>query len=188
MNYLLEGMPHRLMIGDKAYSIDTDFRKWIKLELVFISGTQQDKLNVISDIMLNNIPIDTNGCINQMMWFYSCGVESDGKSKSLSKKVYDYEIDQSLIFTAFMQYYNINLSTAKLHWWSFKNMLFELPDECKFKKVMMYRSIRLNSKMSKEQRNFYAQMKQLYALPDKRSKEVKVNSVGAILANGMKIK
>lgn len=101
--------------------------------------------------------------------------------------MYDFEFDQFLIYTAFKQYYQIDLATTNLHWWAFRSMFLELPDECKMKKVMMYRSIKLSSNMTKEQRSFYAEMKVIYALPDGRTKEEKARSIGAVLAGGMHI-
>ena len=51
----------------------------------------------------------------------------------------------------------------------------------------MYRSVSLNSNMTKEQRQYYARMKRLYALPDERSEQMKANEYAGILAKGMRL-
>lgn len=92
-----------------------------------------------------------------------------------------------MIYTAFLSYYQIDLNSIEyLHWWKFKQLFYELPDEAKIKKVMMYRMINLSSTMSKEQRQFYADMKSIYQLHNKSEKE-KARSFGSILAGGMYI-
>lgn len=189
MNILLNGLPDHLDIDGQAYSIKTDFRDWMELEIAFSKENQEEELKAILNIFGGTFPENVEKSITALSWFYACGESRDsGKPFIKQKKVYDYQVDQALIYTAFMQYYDLDLATVNLHWWAFKNMLFELPEECKFKKVMMYRSISINSTMTKEQRSFYAEMKRLYALPDHRTKQEKANSIGAILAAGMNIK
>lgn len=190
MNLLLNKLPDCLEIDGQEYPIKTNFREWIKFEMVMMNqeSSNEDRLAVIVEI-LKTIPKDINKTIEQLVLFYQCGgAKQKSKGSINTKKVYDYEYDQFLIYTAFLQYYKIDLnSTDYMHWWTFRQMFLELPDESKIKKVMMYRTIRINQKMSKEQRQFYGEMKVLYALPDNRTEKQKAVSFGSILANGMKV-
>lgn len=192
MNLLLNKLPDCLLIDGQEYSINTNFREWIRFEMIMLdqNSSNEDKATVLATI-LKDIPQDMNKAIEQLVLFYQCGDRNrndKANGKLNSKKIYDYERDQFLIYTAFYQYYKIDLNTIDyLHWWTFRQMFFELPEESKIKKVMMYRSIRINQKMSKEQRQFYAEMKLIYALPDNRTTKEKATSFGAILANGMKV-
>lgn len=189
-NLLLDKLPDRLVIDDQEYLIKTNFRDWIKFENVMLNPQSSDieKATTIERIFID-IPQNINTAIEKLIDFYQCGgVKKRGKNAISTKRIYDYEYDQFPIYTGFLQYYKIDLNTIEyMHWWTFRQLFLELPDESKIKKIMMYRSIKIDSKMSKEQRRFYAEMKSVYALPDNRSKEQKAVSFGAILANGMKI-
>ena len=56
------------------------------------------------------------------------------------------------------------------------------------KEAMKYRSIRIDSKMSPEQRKFYVRMKQIYSLEKEVSKEKRQAQISSILFKGMNIK
>lgn len=191
MNLLLDKLPVSLTIDNHIFAIKTNFRDWIRFETVMLNveSTNQERALLLSEILID-VPSDINKAIEQLIWFYQCGKNEEGKKgKSSAKKVYDYEVDQFLIHTAFIQYYKIDLNEIEyLHWWNFRQMFLELPDDSKVKKAMMYRTVNINQKMSKEQRQFYAEMKRLYALPDHRTEKQKANSIGSILAQGMKVR
>lgn len=191
INLLLDGVPDHIIVCDQAYDIKTDFREWIQFENIMIKEKNDYiKLKKIVSLFIDEIPEDI-AFVEKILWFYRCGSnmkDSNMKSTSMSSRVYDFEYDQYLIYTAFRQYYGIDLMKENMHWWIFKQMFIELPEESKMKKVMSYRAIKLNSNMTKEQRQFYAEMKHLYALPDNRTNSEKAKCFGAILANGMHIK
>lgn len=190
MNLLLNGVPDHITVCDQAFFIKTDFRHWIRFETSMTKEKDPyKKMEIMLDLFIDEVPTDIS-FVEQLLWFYQCGVEErDHKQTAIENQrpVYDYDQDQYMIYTAFKQYYGIDLIQESMHWWIFKQMFLELPEDAKIKKVMTYRSIKINSNMSKEQRQFYTEMKYLYALPDERTKEEKARSFGAILANGMRI-
>lgn len=192
MNLLLDKLPDRLNINGRGYQIKTNFRDWIKFENVMLNqkASDMDKVIMIDSIFIDK-PLSLNQAIEALIKFYQCDEQkkSKGKKSLSTKRIYDYEFDQFLIYTAFLQFYKIDLNQIEyMHWWTFRQLFLELPEESKIKKVMMYRSIHINSKMSKEQRRFYAEMKSIYALPDDRTEKQKAVSFGSILAGGMNIK
>jgi hypothetical protein len=190
MNLLLNKLPVHVVVDGKRIPIETDFRYWIGLEIAFKNTDDNEKIKAISDIVKGNFPDNLDQLIECLSDFYLCGEKSDpDKGKSVNTgRLYDYEVDQYSIYSSFIQHYGIDLTTKELHWWIFKHMLLELPDDSTFKKIMLYRSIRIDSKIPKEQRNFYAEMKRLYALPDNKTKPQKARSYAQILAGGMTIK
>ena len=189
MNLLLDKTPDHIIVSGQAVPLKTNFRDWVNFEVVMMGKADNaEKTKCILDITYNRY-VDVPEFIDQILWFYRCGVLAESNHKSIcNKRIYDFEKDQYMIYTAFRQYYSIDLTTADLHWWIFKQLFLELPEESKMKKVMMYRSISITSSMTKEQRKYYAEMKRVYALPDGRSAEQKAKSYGAILAGGMRIK
>ena len=189
MNLLLDKLPETITIDGREHKIKTNFRDWIKFEIEMIKDSDgQDKIMLMNDLLYNDMPQNLKLTAEKLIEFYTCGeVANKNNGKGNHKRIYDYQKDQFMIYIAFMQYYQIDLNKIEyMHWWKFRKMFIELPDESKIKKVMMYRSINITSNMSPEQRKFYAEMKRIYAL--KEDTEKKAHGFGAILANGMNIK
>lgn len=194
MNILLNRFPNTIQIHEVDYVIHTDFRIGIKFEMMMLDPalSYMDKIIQALSLYYPVVPTDINEAIEQLLWFYRCDITSsiaeNKKSSSSNEQMFSYEQDQYMIYTAFLLYYQIDLNTIEhLHWWKFKQLFNELPDESKIKKVMMYRSIHINSNMSKEQKQFYADMKSIYRLKDKRNDKQKANSFASVLATGMRI-
>lgn len=192
MNLLLDELPAKISVNEREYSIRTNFRDWINFEITLLGDSSEtEKSKLLNYILYGIVPEDIERTIHEIIKFYQCGETNKSvANRSVSqKRIYDYKQDQFLIYTAFIQYYKINLNVIKfMHWWTFRQLFLELPDESKMKKVMMYRSININSSMSPEQKKFYAEMKRTYALPTKGDAKKKAVGFGTILAGGMKTK
>jgi hypothetical protein len=121
---------------------------------------------------------------DKILWFYCCGKELSKDSGTGSKQIFSYEFDDTFIYAAFKEQYNIDLESANLHWWKFIALMNSLSDSTMLVKIMGYRAVAISSKMSAEQRNFYAKMKKQYAIPE--SKEIKEhnNAIETALLNG----
>lgn len=197
MNILLASFPKSVKICGRAYSIKTDFRAWIEFEIMFQEAdTVNKKFNLIFN-MFEIPPLVTSAhelscLLEEMIKFYNCGEkinEKENENNSSRPLIYSFKEDQFHIYTDFLRFYLIDLNEIEyLHWWKFRQMFIELPEDSKIKTIMMYRIIKINSKMSPEQRQFYAKMKKIYALEDKRTTAEKTKSFGSVLAAHMKIK
>jgi len=103
------------------------------------------------------------------------------------KKSFDFEQDFNLIYSAFLQQYDIDLSDPgifkQLPWQRFNALLDGLTDETFFRKVTSYRQVKITDDMNDDTKQFLNQMKLLYAL-DSTSKDGKLSkaSLDAILA------
>lgn len=56
------------------------------------------------------------------IWFLLCG-EEIGRKNSKGHKDYDYEFDAPEIYASFLTLYQIDLTTARMHWWQFQALL-----------------------------------------------------------------
>lgn len=98
--------------------------------------------------------------------------EEDKRRAELTKhepQAFDYEQDSDLIYSAVLQQYNIDLTQPEvqqsLSWSKFNALINGLTDETFFRKVTMYRTIKIDKeKMSDEQQQFLKEMKLLYGL------------------------
>lgn len=192
MNILLTKFPDYIEINSQKYKIKTDYRNWVLFEMtLFNDSSNEEKLSQMVEMMIDKPPILTEDDLisftEALLLFFNCGENQKenkkGNAKVTPKKVYSFEKDQYYIYVDFLRYYKIDLNIIEnLHWWKFRQMLFELPDESKFKRVVMYRTVPITSHMSKEQKQFYMRMRSLYSL----SKGEKKNH-GSILASHMKL-
>lgn len=152
-------LPHTLEINNKEITINTDYRVFVKFELEMQGNdTKKAIRNVLSAFypafLLNNITMEM---VDKFIWFYKCGKtdEQKGKNKKGSKdRAFDYEIDDNLIYSAFMETYQIDLSKY-MHWWKFKALFDGLNSETEFCKRKSYRIYNGKDKNLLELKDYY---------------------------------
>lgn len=116
------------------------------------------------------IPHNVTMAVDKMIWFYRCGKETEsgghGSGSGRAKQIYSFEHDDDYIYAAFLEQYGIDLQDIEeLHWWKFRALFRGLSEDTEFVKIMGYRSVKITSEMSKEQREFYKKMQSIHALP-----------------------
>lgn len=173
-NIMLDKLPTEY----EGYPIDTDFGIGIQIMQVLEDEemAEQEKLATALSLLFlaednrrNPLPIpDTQTAVNGLMWFLTDWNHDNNKSEDKTK-VTDWDIDQWRIYAGFKQHYGINLQTDNLHFWEFMGLLTNLP-ECAYTRVVDIRAKKLTNKMSKEEKNMYTRLKEVYAL--KQSKPV----------------
>ncbi len=163
---------------------NTDFRTSMLFEMLMQDRNIRKKNKVIQAIRLYYPNIeeitDIEKAVEDMLWFYRCGKElADSNKKNSSnnnndiKQIYSYEFDDNYIYSAFLQQYNIDLQDCDLHWWKFKALFDGLSKDTKIIEIMGYRAIDLRTIKDKEERKRIKKLKELYKLPDMRTKEQK---------------
>lgn len=136
------------------------------------------------------IPNDLSAAVDTALWFYRCGKEETTIQKRMAARrgkspVYSFEHDAGLIYAAFLLAYRIDLQDIQyMHWWKFRFLFNALPKDCEFVRAMEYRSIDINDKMPKEQKDFYKKMKRLYALPLSKAEDDRQTAIQNALLNG----
>lgn len=192
-NMLVNLLPETVEVGGMEYEIDSDFRTAILFELLMQEKnvSDADKGYIALDMFYPVIPDDIDGAVDKMLWFYSCGKDYRAKRSGVVqgadnvKRIYSFEYDDDYIYSAFLTQYGIDLQDIEyLHWWKFKAMFRTLSDDLEFSRIMEYRSIEINSNMTKEQREFYRKKKELYALPLPSDEEEKMDAITEALLNG----
>ena len=76
----------------------------------------------------------------------------------------DYVTDGPAIVAAFQQAYGIDLTRARLHWWRFKALMSNLPEETQLVKIIGFRTADL-TQFQGEERERRAELKERFALP-----------------------
>ena len=112
------------------------------------------------------IPGDVEAATDQMLFFFRCGQteeKSEGKEGHKPKRAYDFDQDAEAIYTSFLQAYNLDLTTASVHWWQFRRLMFGLPSETPFGRRLYYRTAD-TSGMGKEERRRFIKMRNKFAI------------------------
>lgn len=189
MNILTDELPNSVEIVEKRYIINTDYRVGIRFEQLMLNNevSADEKLLQAKRLYFGDNPpplIHDEETTNKLIWFYLCGKDGNSKISTENERVYDFEYDSKWIFAAFREQYNIQLdSTIKMHWWTFKALFDALSEETEFVKIMGYRAIKINGKMSTTQKRFYQKMKKLHKLPMPKADEKRINNIEVALMN-----
>ncbi|MBQ7900357.1 MAG: hypothetical protein IJ365_00145 [Clostridia bacterium] len=194
MNILTDKLPATISVCGVEYPINTDFRVWIKFELIFQNYTSKEdacyeaiklcfKRTSSEHFKLPPTPIDTMKALFEFYIHHDDQEISDSaENKQTAERVYSFEHDADKIYAAFREQYSIDLSATDMHWWTFRAYFDNLSEDTRFMQIVKYRCTDLSKIKDKETRRFYAEMKQLFALPDSRTADEKEKAFAASFA------
>ena len=170
-------LPKTIEIDSIVYSIDTDFRAWIRFEEVMSDDRIKNNLKLI--IASDFVGLDENAfnihsqedIMSALFSFYHMYKPILKASTSQNEATsYKYSSDIGYVYSAFLQQYGINILTAKLHWFEYKSLFDSLTDATKFIQIVGYRT-QDTSKMEKEQKIEADKLKKLYQITDEDYEE-----------------
>lgn len=190
MNMLIDLLPTSVEVDNKEYKINSDFRTSMLFEIMILDEELDKEEKIINALQLYYpvIPPNINEAVKKIMWFYSCGKDNTkhkGTGSGGVEQIYNYEFDDSYIYSAFLSQYGIDLQDIDyLHWWKFKAMFKALKDDNMIVKIMGYRSLDLNTIKDKEQKANYRKLKKIYELPKSKTEIDKLNAIEEALLNG----
>lgn len=175
-NMLTEKLPTKY----KGYHINTDFKCGIKISLALDDwqlGDEERVLTALSLLYGEGIPDDMNVALDGLRWFLTCGKEADKASYSDIDDVdnakesvnvkgddisFDFEVDASNIYAAFLKNYNIDLTNTDMHWFQFIALFSNLKNTS-LNDMMYYRTIDL-SQYKGEQKAEMKALKERYKI------------------------
>ena len=176
MSVLTEKFPTVLKVDGTERPINPGFRTVLQCYEIQGSSPELSERDLIRMLCLfyKKDRMFSEGHINQMFWFFSCGREKKKKSFPWkiaginNKQPFDFEEDADLIYAGFMQQYGIDLQEEDMHWWKFMILLENLGADTRLSRIMEYRTVDTASKhLSKEQCKFYQAMQRYYGLDSK---------------------
>ena len=175
-NMLTEKLPTKY----KGYHINTDFKCGIKISLALDDwqlGDEERVLTALSLLYGEGIPDDMNIALDGLRWFLTCGKEADKASYSDIDDVdnakesvnvkgddisFDFEVDASNIYAAFLKNYNIDLTKTNMHWFQFIALFSNLKNTS-LNDMMYYRTLDL-SQYKGEQKAEMKALKERYKI------------------------
>lgn len=158
-------------IDGKDYAINTDFSVWMEIEHIFFDRTRREEARLAEILVLAYpvLPPKPIEAVRKIVWFYSGGIENEeiaaNANEAIAVPLYDLVRDFDYVWASFLSEFGIDLTTEALHWWKFKTLLGCLDENCRFAKVIGYRSVDVSSIKDNNLKNFYLKMKKKYRLP-----------------------
>ena len=189
-NLLIDELPSTVEVDGSSFLINTDFRYGLLFNQLISDEEISSEQKVIQALKIgykDKIPDNLLEGFKAIMSFYSC-LDLDNRSieevEDISKEeeddegeedqgtVFDYIKDRMLIYSTFYQVYHIDLIETDMHWYKFIVLLRSLFDENNLTKVLQFRAMKIDSKLTPEMKKYYTKMKQHYSI-DKHTKKEK---------------
>ena len=156
-----------------GYEIDGDFQIGIQISQCMTDETLNptERIVVAAGLLFgDNGPNTFEEITEALNWFLNGwnhdNAKASGKGASSKKKsveTMDFDIDQWRIYAAFKSQYGIDLNTEQMHFWTFMGLISSL-EECAFTRVISIREKKIDSKMSKEEKDWLRKAKEIFRI------------------------
>lgn len=156
-----------------GYEIDGDFQIGIQISQCMTdeSLNPTERIMVAAGLLFGDeCPGAYEEIIEALNWFLNGwnhdNTKASGKcasSKNKSVETMDFDVDQWRIYAAFKSQYGIDLNSEKMHFWTFMGLISSL-EECAFTRVVSIREKKIDSKMSKEEKNWLRKAKEMFRI------------------------
>ena len=175
MNILTDPLPSTIRLQDQDIEIKTDFRPWLQ----FIQTIQEYDLTAITlekyaevteriSRILFEERIDLTYDLFPAVVTFFLGYSNGKRTESTNERLVDYAIDADAIYSSFAQVYGIRLTNVTMHWYEFRALFANLPEDCSIGRLIHIRSMK-DSDVPKEKRQDLHKLKESVALPVFRS-------------------
>lgn len=195
-NLLIDELPSAVVVDGSSFLVNTDFRYGLLFNQLLNDDDISSEEKVAQALVIGyieQIPEDLHKAFKALIAFYSC-FDLDGRSidelddeQNEEKKneedemiddefgntIFDYEKDSLLIYSTFFEIYHIDLTEVNMHWYKFIALLRSLFDENNLTKVLQFRAMKIDGKMSPDMKRHYYRLKQHYSLNRKTEAELK---------------
>ena len=151
-------LPNVIEINGSLYSIDTDFRKWIRFSLEVQNLKKGEYLNA-TYLFQNEMPMYCD--IVPLLEFCHPKSELPRNTKTSTDIAFDFELDADYIYAAFMSQYGIDLVDIEyLHWHKFLALFKGLKEDEMICKIMGYRCYEKHD----SKKDIYAELKEKWRI------------------------
>lgn len=165
-NILIDVLPTTLTVDGEDVPIYSDFRSCLRALVAFEDNelTPQEKQIILLGNIYPEIPENVQDALKQAYWFLGGG--NNTVSTEPQPRLVSYSKDANMIFAAFRQTHNIDLSSANLHWWAFLALFMDLGQDTLFCQVTSLRSRVASGKATKEDREQVQALGELFEVED----------------------
>lgn len=176
INILFDSLPETVSVDGRDYFIITDFREWIKFHEMHSDAdlTDMEKVMLSLEWYEDDIPDNIENAIKALGHFLAAyDIYPEGKlddARDITKpQAFSFAQDAGDIYSAFRQYYNIDLQKVKyMHWYEFRSMFDNLPGDCEIKQKMYYRTLDAGKIKDKKERKRVREIQEKIRIIDKK--------------------
>lgn len=150
--------------------INSDFRTVLKYELLIQDKdlSEKEKIEMTIDLFFPTWTPETNISVVDLFSYISDFINRNCETSNTKNGVrsFDFNIDSDLVYSAFLQVYNIDLENIEMHWWKFLSLFNGLPDNTKLSWVIQKRleKIPKADKYNRDYVNNLIKIKDVYSL------------------------
>ena len=174
MNLLTEDLPEAIEVAGKNFPINWDFRTGLRIMEAWEDPelTGYEKQLIMISLLYKETPPEIAKACELAMLFLNCGAsEGEGEDPGLpADRLFSFGHDARFIYTAFQQSHGVDLTRENLHWWKFCALFMDLKD-CLFVRLINLRRQLKAGQATKEERQWYGQIKKIVDLPESYSAE-----------------
>ena len=183
---LYETLPDTIRIGKRKYKCDFDFRNVLRMmdyldDQSLLGGASR---YLALKCVMKHPPKDIDAAVEAVSGF----LFGNRKGGGAGKRVTSYSQDAGLIRAAFLQTYGIDLWTAKLHWFQFRDLMDGLPEGTRYNEIVGIRARPLPkaTKYNAEERQWLMRAKETYALDMTEDQQERAYNEGVLnVFNGL---
>lgn len=168
--------------GGEERAIDMSFDNIINVQNLILDPEEDDYFKVVMSVtllldedfetLMENFDFDylyeTFERLLEHIGFKNKDEEAKGGSDTSAERVYDYKQDAEAIYASFFHAYKFDLikQRGQLHYFKFKALLENLPEDTAHSKIIGYRTMKVPSQKeaSKDYISHVRKMKRLYRL------------------------
>ncbi len=161
-NVLLDPLPENW----KGYPIDSDFQTGIQISQCLADDnlSNTERFFTARELLFpGDIQPNIEDTAEALKWFLNEYHHDNNTGEERNIPVMDFDIDQWRIYAAFLNQYQIDLNTVRMHWFVFMGLLSNLR-ECTFTNVMNIRQKEITSKMSHEEIKAIREAKKIFEI------------------------
>lgn len=170
----MEDYPEYADIDGQEYKINTDYRYALQCFKIINDNAISDIERAIAVVSIlfgkedkegniTNIPENLNIALEKATIFLSCNKKQEVKE---IKRDMDFEYDKGYIFSSFMSDYSIDLSTKKIHFWQFCELISGLTEDSILSRIRDLRNTNLSDYKDTKTREKIKEAMDRVALPD----------------------
>lgn len=159
---MLQGLPCAIEVDGRFYTISANYRTVLEWFQLYDDErlTKAEKAHATVLFFCKDVPLNWESAFVQIIRFVCLGEEP---TEGYEEKVTDFRQDFKYIWSGFRKVYGIDLLKEDLHWWEFRMLLDELPDDCVYKQIVAIRSQPINIE-NPQQAFKIMELKEKYAL------------------------
>lgn len=168
-------LPQSLQVAGKELEINSDYRVVLRIFDAFADpdGETEEKMMFLLEMLYSRPEEieDYEEAIEKALWFVNCGNKRESREQ---KPVYDWEQDESMIFSAVNKVAGIETRNVPyMHYWTWMGYFNEVGESLFTTVVGIREKLNSNKKLEKHEREFYRKNRDIVKIERKYSQDEK---------------